>query len=158
LIGSCFASAFAGLLGYSRIPYGAARYGHFFRVLGEVHPRHRIPHVALFAVGGLTLFWVFFDLTKVITALITTRIIEQFVCQIIGLMVLRHTRPDWPRPYRMWLYPLPCLAALVGWMYLYWSAEWLYIVVGLVTLHAGLVAFLVWSRHTEQWPFAPVKE
>jgi amino acid transporter len=110
--------------------------------------------VSLLLVGGCTLFWVFFDLGKVITALIVTRILEQFVAQIIGVMVLRRTRPDWPRPYRMWLYPLPCLAALVGWLYLYWSAEWLFIVIGLVTLHAGVAAFLLWSARTKQWPFA----
>src|SRR5207249_4500394 len=60
VIWSCFGSAFAGLLGYSRIPYGAARYGHFFSVLGRVHPVHHIPHVALLVIGGLTLFWSFF--------------------------------------------------------------------------------------------------
>jgi amino acid transporter len=154
LVGSCFASAFAGLLGYSRIPYGAARYGHFYSTLARVHPKYRIPHVALLVMGGCTLFWVFFDLQKVINALITTRILEQFVAQILGLMLLRRTRPDWPRPYRMWLYPLPCLAALIGWLYLYVSADWEYIVFGLATLVAGVVAFLIWSRQTRQWPFA----
>jgi hypothetical protein len=54
----------------------------------------------------------------------------------------------------MWLYPLPCVAALVGWLYLYWSAEWLFIVVGLVTLQAGVVAFLLWTWRTKEWPFA----
>src|SRR5262249_54595677 len=53
LIWSCFGSAFAALLGYSRIPYGASRYGHFFRILGRVHPIHHIPHVSLLAVGAL---------------------------------------------------------------------------------------------------------
>src|SRR5262249_4566093 len=62
LIWSCLGSVFAALLGYSRIPYGAARYGHFFSVLGKVHPVHRIPHVALLLVGAMTLFWSFFDL------------------------------------------------------------------------------------------------
>src|SRR5262249_49078020 len=57
LIWSCIGSAFAGLLGYSRIPYGAARCGHFFGALGAVHRRHRIPHVSLLVVGALTLFW-----------------------------------------------------------------------------------------------------
>ncbi len=92
LIWSCFSSAVAGLLGYSRIPFRAARLpGHFFRFLGRVHPKHRIPHVALFAVGGLTLFWVFFDLQRVIMALITTRIIEQFIAQVVGVMILPGT-------------------------------------------------------------------
>src|SRR5262249_24932474 len=52
LMWTCFGSAFAGLLGYSRIPYGAARHGHFFAWAAKVHPTHRIPHVSLFLVGG----------------------------------------------------------------------------------------------------------
>src|SRR5262249_22231101 len=79
LMWSCFGSAFAGLLGYSRIPYGAARYGHFFSAFARVHAAHRIPHVSLLAVGALVLFWSFFDLGNVINALIVTRILEQFV-------------------------------------------------------------------------------
>jgi amino acid transporter len=153
LMWSCFGSAFAGLLGYSRIPYGAARYGHFFSGFGAVHPVHRIPHVALVAVGGLTLFWSFFDLSSVINALITTRILEQFVAQIIGLMLLRRREPDRPRPFRVWLYPLPCLLALGGWLYLYVAAGRSFILLGLATLAAGVVAFLLWSWHTGGWPF-----
>jgi amino acid transporter len=153
LIWSCFGSAFAALLGYSRIPYGAARYGHFFTGLGKVHPVHRIPHVSLLVVGGLTLFWSFFDLQNVINALIVTRILEQFVGQTFGLMLLRHRHPERARPYRMALYPLPCLAALAGWLYLYWSADTLYIALGLGTLLLGGVAFLLWSRRTGGWPF-----
>src|SRR5262249_17217343 len=79
-------SAFAGLLGYSRIPYGAARYGHFFQMLDRVHPRHHIPHVSLLLVGGMTLFWGLFDLESVIFALLTTRIIEQFLAQIVAVV------------------------------------------------------------------------
>jgi hypothetical protein len=79
LIWSCMGSVFASLLGYSRIPYGAARYGHFFSALSKVHAVHHIPHVSLFLVGGLTLFWSVFDMGDVINALITTRILEQFV-------------------------------------------------------------------------------
>src|SRR5207247_10566694 len=153
LVWSCFGSAFAGLLGYSRIPYGAARQGHFFAALGHVHPRHRIPHVSLLLVGGLSLFWTLFDLQNVINALITTRILEQFVGQIFGVVLLRRREPDRPRPYRMWLYPLPCGVALVGWLYLYVSAGWPFVVLGLATLTAGVGAFLVWSQRTGGWPF-----
>jgi len=154
LIWSCFGSAFAALLGYSRIPYGAARYGHFFAALGRVHPVHRIPHVSLVLVGVMTLLWSFFDLQSVINALITTRILEQFVGQILGVMWLRRTQPNRPRPFRIWLYPLPCLVALAGWLYLYVCAGWLFIILGLATLLAGGGAFVVWSRATGTWPFA----
>lgn len=155
LIWSSFGSAFAALLGYSRIPYGAARRGHFFAVLGGVHPRHRIPDIALLVVGGLTLFWSFFDLQDVINALIVTRILEQFIGQIIGLLLLRRLHPERIRPYRMALYPLPCILALGGWLYVYLTAPGRFIVLGLVTLMAGVAVFFVWGKRTGGWPFGP---
>ncbi|HLN27903.1 MAG TPA: APC family permease [Gemmataceae bacterium] len=153
LIWSCFGSAFAGLLSYSRIPYGAARYGHFFSALGEVHAVHRIPHVSLMFVGGLMLFWSLFDLQTVIDALITTRIIEQFICQIVGVILLRRRQPERLRPYKMWLYPLPCGLALAGWLFMYLTARPLFIVLGLTTLLAGALMFCLWSARTGGWPF-----
>ncbi len=153
LIWCVFGSAFAGLLGYSRIPYGAARQGHFFSVFAAVHPKHRIPHVSLLLVGGLMLFWSWFDLGVIINALIVTRILEQFVAQVLGVMLLRRHQPDLVRPYRIWLYPLPCFLALAGWLYMYLSADPLYIVLGLVTMASGIVAFLIWSKQTGGWPF-----
>jgi amino acid transporter len=153
LIWSCAGSVFASLLGYSRIPYGAARFGHFFSVLGKVHPAHQIPHVSLLLVGGLTLFWSLFELQSVINALLTTRILEQFLGQVVGVILLRRSQPDLPRPYRMWLYPLPCALALVGWVYMYVAAGWPFILIGLGTLTAGTGVFLLWSRRRGQWPF-----
>jgi amino acid transporter len=153
VIWSSTGSSFAALLGYSRVPYGAARYGHFFSVFGRVHPTHRIPHVGLLLIGALTLLWSFFDLVDVIDALIVTRILEQFMGQIVGLMLLRHTQPDRPRPYRMMLYPLPCLTALVGWGYVYLCSGRPFILLGLSTLAVGVVAFLLWSWWTARWPF-----
>lgn len=157
LIWTVLGSAFAGLLGYSRIPYGAARYGHFFGVFRHVHPVHHIPHVSLILVGALTLFWCFFDLEKVINALITTRILEQFVAQIGAVVLLRRNHPNLSRPYRLWLYPVPCGLALAGWLFMYVCAERLYIVLGLSTLVAGIIAFLIWSKQVRQWPFAVVE-
>lgn len=153
LIWSCFGAAFAGLLGYSRIPYGAARYGHFFSALDRIHPVHRIPHVSLLLVGGLTLFWTVFSLQTVIDALIMTRILQQFIGQIGAVVLLRHREPDRPRPYTMWFYPLPCGLALIGWLYMYVTAGWLFIALGLITLLAGSGAFLLWSWRTRGWPF-----
>ena len=153
LIWSCVGSVFAGILGYSRIPYGAARYGHFFSVFERVHPDHQIPHVSLLLIGGLSLMWSFFSFQSVIDALIVTRILEQFIGQIIGVMLLRRREPDRPRPFKIWLYPVPCFLALVGWIYMYATAQPAYIALGLVTLLAGSAVFLAWTRHTRAWPF-----
>lgn len=154
LVWSCFGAAFAGLLGYSRIPYGAAKQGHFFQSLAAVHPQLKIPHRSLLLVCMMTLFWSFFDLTWVITALITTRILEQFLGQIVGLFLLRARQPLLQRPYRIPLYPWPCLLAAAGWLFVYLSAGWFFILLGLGTMTAGCLVFLAWSAWCKEWPFA----
>jgi amino acid transporter len=154
LLLSCFASAFAGLLGYSRIPFGAARGGHFFAAFGRIHPAHHIPHVSLLLVGSLMLLGSFFDLKNVIDALITTRILGQFVAQVFAVLLLHHARPEQARPFRMWLYPLPCLLALAGWLYVYATSGGLFIALGLATLAVGVGVFLLWSWRSGVWPFA----
>jgi amino acid transporter len=156
ILASAFASCFSGMLGYSRIPYAAARQGHFFAVFGRVHPTLRIPHVSLLLVGALTMMLVFFDLGQVINALITTRIIEQFLAQTLGLVLLRRLRPELIRPFRVPLYPLPLILSSAGWVYVYGTSQLIYIVMGLVTLLAGVGAFLLWSWWTKGWPFAAV--
>lgn len=153
LVGSCFASCFSGTLGYSRVPYAAAREGHFFRWFGAVHPRHKIPHRSLLLFGVLTLFWSFFDLGTVILALIATRILEQFVAQVFAVILLRNRYPDRPRPWRMWLYPLPCAVALAGWLFVYAGTGRLFILIGAATLLVGFGVFLVWSGRQRTWPF-----
>lgn len=157
LIGSCFASCFAGTLGYSRVPYAAAKEGHFFRWFAGVHPDRKLPHRSLLLIGGLTLFWSFFSLDLIITALIVTRILEQFVAQAFGVVLLRRLQPDRRRPWPMWLYPLPCLAALIGWLFVYLSSGWLFIALGATTLAAGLAVFLFWTRSRREWPFGQVR-
>ena len=91
----------------------------------------------------------------VIDALITTRILVQFIGQIGAVTLLRKTRPEMPRPYRMWLYPLPSLVALLGWIFLFATSGTTVIAFGLVTLLAGVVAFFAWSWRMKGWPFAP---
>jgi amino acid transporter len=158
IVGSIFASAFSGLLGYSRIPYGAARAGHFFSAVGRVHPDYEIPHVSLLLVGSITLFWTLFDFGSVLNALITTRLLIQFVGQIVGLALLRRAKPREHWPFRMWLYPLPCGLALAGWLYLFAASGIIFICFSLVTMAVGSVAFFLWSATTRGWPFGPAAE
>ena len=93
------------MLGYSRIPFAAARDGNFFRMFARLHPTGAFPHVSLVVVGALSVSFAFFPLGTIVDALFTTRIVVQFCGQIIALMALRRLQPDLPRPFRMWLYP-----------------------------------------------------
>ena len=151
---TAFGSVFALLLGYSRIPYAAALDGYFFKVFGRLHPTKRFPYVALIVLGVISIICSFFSLDVVIDALISTRILVQFIGQILALILLRKRAPDMPRPYKMWLYPLPCLVALIGWIFIFATTAWPVILLGLGTLALGAVFFFVWSWYTKRWPFA----
>src|SRR6266480_1100638 len=118
ILWTAFGSVFALLLGYSRVPYAAAKDGYFFRVFARLHPSQGFPHVSLIVLGVLSIFAGFVSLGMVIDALITTRILVQFIGQIGAVTLLRRRAPDLPRPYRMWLYPVPSLVALLGWIFI----------------------------------------
>jgi amino acid transporter len=154
---TAFGSVFALLLGYSRIPYAAAESGYFFRAFGRLHKTKDFPFVSLLVLGAISIVAGFFSLGTVIDALIVTRILVQFMGQIVGLMLLRRRAPDMPRPYRMWLYPVPALVALLGWIFVFATTDPRVILFGVGVLAAGGVAFLVWSWHTSRWPFGLVE-
>jgi basic amino acid/polyamine antiporter, APA family len=65
---------------------------------------------------------------------------------VLGVFILRATRPDLPRPYRVWGYPVTPIVflAVTGWMmYFVVEARPLVLVAGAVTLAAGLVVYVL---------------
>ena len=147
-------SVFALLLGYSRIPYAAAQDGTFFRVFARVHPTKHFPHISLLLIGLISIAASTISLGMVIDALITTRILIQFMGQIVAVTLLRRNRPDLPRPFTIWLYPIPNLIALAGWIFVFATSGVLVILFGLLTLALGLAAFTLWTWRSKTWPFA----
>jgi amino acid transporter len=115
---TAFAGIFSLLLGYSRIPYAAARDGEFFKPFARLHPTRGFPYVSLLGLAGAAALFCFFQLKDVIAALVVLRILLQFLMQHVGVMVLRRTQPGLVRPFRMWLYPLPAVAAICGFVYI----------------------------------------
>jgi amino acid transporter len=150
---TAFASCFSLVLGYSRIPYAAAQDGNFFKVFARLHPRKEFPHISLLFVGGLSIVCTVLPLMTVIDALLTTRILVQFIGQIGAVMTLRRRAPQLERPFRMWFYPLPALLALAGWLFLFVTTEIATLLYSLAALAVGVVVFLVWARVTRRWPF-----
>ena len=138
---TALASAFALLLGYSRILYAAAVNGHFFKVFARLHPSGRFPYVSLLVMGVLAIIGSFWALDAVISALVTSRILIQFIGQIIALDYLRRHRPDIQRPFRIWLYPIPSAIAFLGWTYVFLTSGWIYAGFGVLTLAAGVLIY-----------------
>ena len=160
VIWTAFASVFSLMLGYSRVPYAAAKDGNYFRALAKVHPVHRFPHISLLALGVVAAAFCFLRLKDAIAALVVIRIIVQFLVQALGLIVLRIRRPDLPRPFRMWLYPLPALLASAGFIFILFSrANWQKEVkYAALILLSGAILYMVRAWKESEWPFAAVPE
>ena len=153
---TALSSVFALLLGYSRAPYAAALDGNYFRAFAHVHPKHKFPDVSLLALGAVATLCCLLPLAVAIAALVVIRIVLQYVLQQVGVMILRVRRPEMPRPFRMWLYPLPPLVALAGFFFILISRQnaardFLYAVaVGLT----GAALYFLRARQRREWPFA----
>jgi amino acid transporter len=146
---TAFGSVFALLLGYSRVPYAAARDGYFFAPFARLHPTAGFPTVSVVVLGLIAIVACMFSLSIVIDALIATRILVQFIGQIAGVIRLRRVNPEMPRPYRIWLYPVPAFVALVGWLFIFLTTNVQVIAFGLGLLLLGVGAFAIWSRRAE---------
>ncbi|HEY1160090.1 MAG TPA: APC family permease [Terracidiphilus sp.] len=156
IVWTAFASVFSLLLGYSRVPYAAARDSNYFRFLAAVHPRHGIPHRSLVALGVVAAGFCFFTLTQVITMLVVTRILLQFFLQHVGVILLRVQRPELKRPFRMPLYPLPPLVAMGGFVFMLvnrsHALKGLAVAAGIGV--SGTLIYAYRARRLGQWPFA----
>ena len=157
IIITAFASVMTGLLGGSRVPYNAAKDKVFFPIFARLHPRLDFPHVALLVMGLVTAIGCFFPLDQVINMLTAVSVLIQSIAQIAALTILRKRQPGLRRPYRMWLYPLPSLIALIGWVYVYYASGWEVIGLSFAWLAAGGIAFVIWANYEKQWPFAAIE-
>ena len=152
---TAFASVFSLLLGYSRVPYAAALDGNYFRALAHVDEKRRFPDVSLLALGAAACLACFLRLADLIAALVVIRIMLQFLVQAVGLLLLRATRPDFPRPFRMWFYPLPALLAVAGFIFVLVARKDFLKEVRYATLLllVGLAIFIWRAARLRQWPF-----
>ena len=154
---AAFASVWSLMLGYSRIPYAASLDGGFFRIFSRIHPTKNIPHISLLTVGTITVVVsALFRLTDVIKGLMAIRILIEFVSQAIAIFVL--TRKGTKFPFKMWLYPIPALASITLWLYLFATIGSLYIKIGLGLLSLGIVVYLVRAKLLSEFPFSPEGE
>ncbi len=148
---TAFASLYGNLLGFSRIPYAAARDGAFLSAFARVHPRKNVPHVALLCVGGLSLLASFFTLDQVIAFLTAGIVLVQGIAQILALGLLRARAGH--APFRMPFYPVPALVALAGWGLAFVYTGPVAIALGAGWLAAGAIVYLIAARVRCWWPF-----
>jgi len=130
-----FASLFAVVLGYSRVPYAAAADGHFFPAFAKLHPTKSFPYVSLLFLGAIGfVFSLLFKLGDAISAILAMRIVVQFIAQSVGVFFLRK-----------WLYPLPVILSIWIWLFVFYSTG-MFALLGLGLTLAGVLAYFA-TRH-----------
>jgi amino acid transporter len=149
-----FASVFAILLGFSRIPFAAAREGEFFSIFAKLHPTKNFPHISLVALGVVSAFACMFSLSTLISLVIVIQTMVQFLAQCVAVVLLRrrHTGQH-GLTFRMPLYPFPVVIAFVGWLLILISSGARNIFLAFAITLAGGAAFLYKSRQEQKWPF-----
>lgn len=150
---TAYGSIYSLMMSYSRLPFAAARDGFFFDWLKAIHPKKHFPHYSLLLVGGITCIASLLDLGFIIAATLSSRILIQFLGQIIGLTLLRKDNPELKRPFKMWLYPIPSIIAFIGFSFIFISSGIEAISLGLIWIAIGTGFYLLWAKHNLEWPF-----
>jgi amino acid transporter len=148
-----FSSIFSLLLGYSRIPYAAAVDGNFFKIFQRLHPRGNFPHISLLTLGVIASIFSLGRLPDVIGSLVATRVLIQYLPQAVGLFVLRFRAPELNRPFRMWLYPIPGVISILGWLYILVTASRRTLIFALAVFAIGSSIYFVRAKIRCEWPF-----
>jgi APA family basic amino acid/polyamine antiporter len=137
------------ILAGARVLFAMGRDRLFFRRVAEVHPTYRTPAAALLLQGAVAAV---LTLTGTYSDLLTLTAFASLLFNtltVVGLFVLRRRRPDLPRPYKAWGYPVvPTIYILVSVFFL-----WNILVgdprnsgMGLALAALGLPAYAYWSR------------
>lgn len=154
ILAATLGGIFTMSLGYSRILYAAGAEGNFFQVFGRVHPTGHFPTVSLLAINALAIPLCWLSLERLLSALMIIQIVFQFIPQIFAVFAIRMYRREIHRPYGMWLYPVPALVALAGWIYIAATPDQRQFVgTALVLLVVGLGAYFLRAKTVGAWPF-----
>lgn len=148
---STFGNNAAAILAGSRLLFAMAADGVFLPAASRVHPRYRTPHIAIVAI---TVWAALLALSGTYEQLFTYVMFASILFSVaagIALFRLRWTKPDWPRPYRTWGYPVVPLVFIAG------SAAFVLntlierpfeSLAGLGLLALGLPAYWYWGRRS----------
>src|SRR4029077_11295570 len=133
-----FSTMLVNLLAQTRIFYSMSRDGLLPKVFATVHPRFRTPHVSTVMTGAIIALVAGLTRIEVLGQLVSIGTLLAFVLVSIGIIILRKTQPDAPRPFRTPGVPyvpvigaLICLAQMVGLPVATWERLLIWLAIGL---------------------------
>lgn len=146
---SIFGCLSATIIYGPRVFFAMAEDGYFFRAMAYVHPRYRVPTRA---IGGQAIWASLLCLTGTFQALyeyVVFALVIFFAATGLAVIVLRHSRPETPRPYKTWGYPaVPVFFILVNAAVLVntLTSQFGKSLIGLGIIASGVPAYIFWKR------------
>jgi len=145
------------ILAGSRVYYAMARDGLFFHSVGRLHPRFKTPHLSLMVQAVWASFLCLSGSYGQLLDYTIFAVLLFYVLTLVGLFILRRTRPDAPRPYRAIGYPwLPAIyivmALFIDVVLLLYKPQYTW--PGLVIVLLGIPVYFLWSRAGASAPTA----
>jgi basic amino acid/polyamine antiporter, APA family len=148
ILASTFGTTNSNVMTGPRINFAQARDGLFFRPFAKIHPVFQTPHISILGVGIWSAILALTGSYVQLVAYATFIFWILYGMSVAGLMLLRRTRPDAPRPYRMFGYPVtPVLfiGVAAGVVIFGFVSAPLTSTIGLAILLAGIPAYYLWE-------------
>ena len=135
------------MIGQTRVFYAMSRDGLIGKFFGRVHPRFQTPYLGTIFVGAIAALLAGLLPLQVLGDLVSMGTLLAFATVCIGVLVLRYTKPDLPRPFRVPFAWFICPAGALACLYLFFRAfmdNWLWMSVWIVV---GFIIYFAYSRH-----------
>ncbi len=134
------------LMGQPRIFYSMSRDGLLPPVFGKVHPKFRTPYIATIITGAVAMLIAGLFPIGLLGELVSIGTLLAFVIVCGGILVLRHTQPDLPRPFRTpWVPVVPILGILICGYMMYGLPVDTWLRLG-IWMALGLVIYFLYGR------------
>jgi APA family basic amino acid/polyamine antiporter len=138
-----FSTMVVQLIGQTRIFFTMSRDGLLPPLFARVHPRFRTPHVSTMLVGVVIAIAAGLLPLQLLGQLVSMGTLLAFVLACVGIIVLRRTAPDAPRPFRTPWTPwaplagaLICLAQMFGLPWATWERLFIWLALGMLVYFA----------------------
>jgi len=141
------------LLTSPRVYYAMARDGLFFKKISRVHPRFLTPHVSIVTIG---VWSIILSISGTFEQLFTYVVFGQWIffgLTVVAVIILRKKRPDLPRPYRTFGYPVTPIIFILSALFISVNTllnQFFNALAGLVIILLGLPAYFYWSRKAKK--------
>ena len=150
---SGFGCANGLILSGARVYYAMAKDGLFFRNVAKLHPTYKTPAVSLMVQMVWTCVLCISGSYGQLLDYIIFAVLVFYVLTIVGLFVLRRTRPNAPRPYKAVAYPvLPIIyivmALFIDVVLLRYKPQYTW--PGLIVVLLGIPVYYAWSRSAKR--------